>query len=69
MAEVDVTYNDDGTVTIPVKIYNNLKRKATKYDKVYESNAKKGSKRWEGTTAEQRKAYMADLAAKRKAKS
>lgn len=69
MAEIDVQYNNDGTVTIPVKIYRDLKRRAEKYDRVYESNAKKGSKRWAGTTPEQRKAHMAALAAKRKASS
>lgn len=67
MPKVEVKYNDDGTVTIPVRIYKDLKRRAEKYDKNYESNAARGRKRWEGTTPEQRRAAMAELAAKRKA--
>ena len=68
MTHVEVSYNSDGTVTIPVKVFKDLERRAKKYDKVYESNARKGSKRWEGSTPEERKAYIAKLAAKRKAK-
>jgi len=57
----------NNVVTIPIKHYNQLKRRAEKYDKLHESNAVKGRKRWEGTTPEQRKAAMAAIAAKRKA--
>lgn len=67
MSEVEIKQNSDGTVTIPVKVYRSLERKAAKYDKVYASNAAKGSKRWANTTPEERKAAMAELAAKRKA--
>lgn len=69
MTQIEIIENSNGTVTIPIKAYKDLKRRAEKYEKTYQSNAARGKKRWEGTTPEQRKAAMAELAAKRKAKS
>lgn len=66
MAEVDITHNDDGTVTIPVKIYNDLKERAELGDKVRSDNAERGRKRWAGKTAEERSAAMKRVAAARK---
>lgn len=67
MTEIAVQYDRKaGTVTIPIKTYKDLVKRAEKYDKVHESNAAKGKQRWAGTTPEQRKAAMAAIAQKRK---
>lgn len=69
MPKITIIDKGDGMITIPIKEYKDLKRIAVKYEKTYQSNAARGKKRWAGTTPEERKAAMAALAAKRKARS